>query len=65
MRKPGSKGAPTAKSFRDAQKTVKENIDDGVNEGIARLISKSIKNVTATKKTPQEKADIRLNNLNK
>ena len=42
-----------------------ENIDDGVNEGIARLISKSIKNVTATKKTPQEKADIRLNNLNK
>ena len=65
MRKPGSKGAPTAKAFKQAQKTVKENIDDGVNEGIARLISKSIKNVTATKKTPQEKADIRLNNLNK
>jgi hypothetical protein len=65
MRKPGSKGAPTAKAFKQAQKTVKENIDDGVNEGIARLISKSIKNVTATKKTPQEKADIRLNTLNK
>jgi hypothetical protein len=65
MRKPGSNGAPTAKAFKQAQKTVKENIDDGVNEGIARLISKSIKNVTATKKTPQEKADIRLNNLNK
>ena len=65
MRKPGSKGAPTAKAFKQAQKTVKENIDDGVSEGIARLISKSIKNVTATKKTPQEKADIRLNNLNK
>lgn len=61
MRKPGSKGAPTAQSFKDAQKTVKENIDKGVDEGIARLISKSIKSVTAVKPTPQQKADIRLN----
>jgi hypothetical protein len=61
MRKPGSKGAPTAQSFKDAQKTVKENIDADVNEGIARLISKSIKRVTAIKPTPQQKADIRLN----
>jgi hypothetical protein len=61
MRKPGSKGAPTAQSFKDAQKTVKENIDNSVDEGIARLISKSIKSVTAVKPTPQQKADIRLN----
>jgi hypothetical protein len=61
MRKPGSKGAPTAQSFKDAQKTVKENIDADVNEGIARLISKSIKRVTTIKPTPQQKADIRLN----
>lgn len=65
MRKPGSKGAPTANAFKQAQKTVKENIDAGIDEGIARLISKSIRNVAATKPTPQEKADIRLNNLNK
>ena len=61
MRKPGSKGAPTAQAFKDAQKTVKENIDNSVDEGIARLISKSIKSVTAVKPTPQQKADIRLN----
>jgi len=65
MRKPGSKGAPTASAFKQAQKTVKENIDAGIDEGLARLISKSIKNVAATKQTPQQKADIRLNNLNK
>jgi hypothetical protein len=65
MRKPGSKGAPTAKAFREAQKTVKENIDAGIEEGLARLISKSIKNVAAVKPSPQEKADIRLNKLNK
>lgn len=40
---------------------VAEAIEDGVTEGLARLISKSIKRVTATKPTPQEKADIRLN----
>ena len=40
---------------------VKEAVDNAVDEGIARLISKSIKRVTATKPTPQEKADIRLN----
>jgi hypothetical protein len=65
MRKPGSKGAPTAKAFKQAQKTVKENIDAGIEEGLARLISKSIKNVAAVKPTPQQKADIRLNHLNK
>jgi hypothetical protein len=65
MRKPGSKGAPTAKAFKQAQKTVKENIDAGIEEGLARLISKSIKNVAAVKPSPQEKADIRLNKLNK
>jgi hypothetical protein len=32
-----------------------------IKEGIARLISKNIKRVTATKPTPQQKADIRLN----
>jgi hypothetical protein len=32
-----------------------------IKEGIARLISKNIKQVTATKSTPQQKADIRLN----
>lgn len=32
-----------------------------IKEGIARLISKNIKQVTATKPTPQQKADIRLN----
>ena len=56
---------PTASAFKQAQKTVKENIDAGIDEGLARLISKSIKNVAATKQTPQQKADIRLNNLNK
>jgi len=61
MRKPGSKGAPTAQAFKDSQKTVKENIDNSVDEGIARLISKSIKRVTTIKPTPQQKADIRLN----
>jgi hypothetical protein len=65
MRKPGSKGAPTANAFKQAQKTVKENIDAGIDEGLARLISKSIKNVAAVKPSPQEKADIRLNKLNK
>ena len=65
MRKPGSKGAPTASAFKQAQKTVKENIDAGIDEGLARLISKSIKNVAAVKPSPQEKADIRLNKLNK
>lgn len=40
---------------------VKEAVDNAVDEGIARLISKSIKRVTAVKPTPQEKADIRLN----
>jgi hypothetical protein len=61
MRKPGSKGAPTAQAFKDSQKTVKENIDANIDEGIARLISKSIKRVTSVKPTPQQKADIRLN----
>jgi len=61
MRKPGSKGSPTAQAFKDSQKTVKENIDNSVDEGIARLISKSIKRVTTIKPTPQQKADIRLN----
>lgn len=61
MRKPGSKGAPTAQAFKDAQKTVKENIDNNVDEGIASLVSRSIKRVTAVKPTPQQKADIRLN----
>jgi len=65
MRKPGSKGSPTASAFKQAQKTVKENIDAGIDEGLARLISKSIKNVAAVKPSPQEKADIRLNKLNK
>ena len=65
MRKPGSKGSPTANAFKQAQKTVKENIDAGIDEGLARLISKSIKNVAAVKPSPQEKADIRLNKLNK
>lgn len=32
-----------------------------IKEGIASLISKNIKRVTATKPTPQQKADIRLN----
>jgi len=32
-----------------------------IKEGIASLISKNIKKVTATKPTPQQKADIRLN----
>ena len=32
-----------------------------IKEGIARLISKNIKRVTATKPTPQQKADTRLN----
>jgi hypothetical protein len=40
---------------------VAEAIEDGITEGLASLISKSIKRVTATKPTPQEKADIRLN----
>lgn len=40
---------------------VAEAIEDGVTEGLASLISKSIRRVTATKPTPQEKADIRLN----
>ena len=39
----------------------KEDTNHAIDEGIARLISKSIKRVTATKPTPQEKADIRLN----
>jgi hypothetical protein len=39
----------------------KEDTNHAIEEGIARLISKSIKRVTATKPTPQEKADIRLN----
>jgi len=42
-------------------KRIKENIDANIDEGIARLISKSIKRVTAVKPTPQQKADIRLN----
>jgi hypothetical protein len=42
-------------------KRIKENIDTNIDEGIARLISKSIKRVTSTKPTPQQKADIRLN----
>jgi len=65
MRKPGSKGTQTAKDFREAQKTVKQKIDTRNEEGLARLISKSIKNVAAVKPTPQQKADIRLNHLNK
>jgi hypothetical protein len=32
-----------------------------IKEGIASLISNNIKKVTATKPTPQQKADIRLN----
>jgi hypothetical protein len=35
--------------------------EEKIKEGIASLISKNIKRVTATKPTPQQKADIRLN----
>ena len=42
-------------------KQVPNCIPESIEEGIARLVSNSIKKVTTRKPTPQEKADIRLN----
>ena len=42
-------------------KQVPNCIPESIEESIARLVSKSIKKVTARKPTPQEKADLRLN----
>ena len=42
-------------------KQVPNCIPESIEEGIARLVSNSIKKVTTRKPTPQEKADLRLN----
>ena len=49
-----------AQAAREAAKQAKPP-EEKIKEGIASLISKNIKPVTATKLTPQQKADIRLN----
>jgi len=49
-----------AQAAREAAKQAKPP-EEKIKEGIASLISKNIKPVTATKPTPQQKADIRLN----
>ena len=51
-----------ARAAREAAAQAKTPpLEKEIKEGIARLISKNIKQVTATKSTPQQKADIRLN----
>lgn len=50
-----------AQAAREAAAKQSNSPKEKIKEGIASLISKNIKSVTATKPTPQQKADIRLN----
>jgi hypothetical protein len=50
-----------AQAAREAAAKQSKPPEEKIKEGIASLISKNIKPVTATKLTPQQKADIRLN----
>ena len=50
-----------AQAAREAAAKQSNPPEEKIKEGIASLISKNIKSVTATKPTPQQKADIRLN----
>jgi hypothetical protein len=50
-----------AQAAREAAAKQPNPPEEKIKEGIASLISKNIKRVTATKPTPQQKADIRLN----
>ena len=50
-----------AQAAREAAAKQSNPPEEKIKEGIASLISKNIKPVTATKLTPQQKADIRLN----
>ena len=50
-----------AQAAREATAKQSNPPEEKIKEGIASLISKNIKRVTATKPTPQQKADIRLN----
>ena len=52
--------AQAAREAREAEAKTPQP-QEKIKEGIASLISKNIKRVTATKPTPQQKADIRLN----
>jgi hypothetical protein len=53
--------AQAAREAREAAAKTPPEPQEKIKEGIASLISKNIKRVTATKPTPQQKADIRLN----
>jgi len=53
--------AQAAREAREAAAKQTNPPEEKIKEGIASLISKNIKRVTATKPTPQQKADIRLN----
>ena len=53
--------AQSARETREAEAKKSNPPEEKIKEGIASLISKNIKRVTATKLTPQQKADIRLN----
>jgi hypothetical protein len=53
--------AQAAREAREAAAKTSPEPQEKIKEGIASLISKNIKRVTATKPTPQQKADIRLN----